>query len=82
MTAVVAPKIGSHLLMAINKQNNRHTILPQTDILFIMPCPKGIGSHHKSGKGKNQGRQQTTPRYNRCFNRNNRHSKRNELSLW
>ena len=33
--------------MTINKQNNRHTISPQTHIVFIMPCPKGIGSCQK-----------------------------------
>ena len=58
MTAVVAPKFGSRILMAINKQNNRHTIPPQTHISFIMPYFKGIGSRHKSGTGNNQGRQQ------------------------
>ena len=37
MTEVVAPKIGSHLLMAIDKQNNRHTTPPKTHVVFIMP---------------------------------------------
>ena len=45
-----------------------------------MPRPKGIGSRHKSGTGKNQGRQRTTPRDNRCFNCKDSHSKSNELS--
>ena len=44
----------------MNKQNNRHTTPPQTHIAFIVPRPKGIGSRHKSGTGKNQGRQRTT----------------------
>ena len=30
-----------------------------------MPCPKGIGSRHKSGTWDNEDRQQTTPRDNR-----------------
>ena len=71
---------GSKLLMAINKQNNRHTTPPQTHIAFTMPLPKGIVSRHKSGAGNNQGRQRTTPRDNRCFNCKDSHSKRNELS--
>ena len=74
-------KVGSHLLMAINKQNNRHTTPPQTHIEFIMPRFKGIGSCHKIGTGNNQGRQQTTPSNNLCFNRKDCHSKRNRLSL-
>ena len=73
-------KVGSRLLMAINKQNNRHTKLPQTHIAFIMPCTKSIGSRHNSGTGNNQGRQRTTPRDNRCFNRKDIHSKSNKLS--
>ena len=80
MTAVVAPKDGSHLLLAINKQNNIHTISPQNQIAFIMPCPKVIGSRHRSGTGNNQDRQRTTPCDNGCFNRKDSHSKRNELS--
>ena len=45
MTAAVAKKkIGSHLLLAINKQNNMHKTPPQTHIAFIIPRPKGIGS--------------------------------------
>ena len=67
--------------MAINKQNNRHRILPQTNILFIMPLPKGIVSRHKSGTEKNQGRQRTTTRDKRCFNLNDCHSNINKLSL-
>ena len=38
--------------MAINKQNKRHTTLTKTHIVVIMPRPKGVGSHHKSGTGK------------------------------
>ena len=69
-------------MMAIDKQNIRHTISPQTHILFVMPrSKKGIGGCHKSGTGNNQGRQRTTPRDNRGFNRNDCHSKSNELSL-
>ena len=68
--------------MAIDKQNNRHTISPQTHIVFIMPRSKKVlGRCHKSGTGNNQGRRWRTPRDNRGFNRNNRHSKSNELSL-
>ena len=67
--------------MAINKQNNRHKISPQTHILFIMPRPKGIGSLQKIGRGKNQGRQQITSLDKRYFNRNDCHLKSNELSL-
>ena len=50
-------------------------------VTIIIPRPKGIGSRHKSGMRNNRGRQQTTPRDNWCFNRNNFHSKMNELSL-
>ena len=46
-----------------------------------MPRPKGIGSCHKTGTGKNQGRQRTNTCDNRCFNCNDCHSKRNKLSL-
>ena len=67
--------------MAIDKQKNRYTKPTQTYITSIMPRPKGIGSRHKSGTGNNQGRQRTTPRDNRWFNRNTSHSKSNELSL-
>ena len=74
-------KFGFHLLMAIDKQNNRHKTPPQTHISFIMPRFKGISSHHKSGTGKNQGRKRTTPRDNQCFNRKDNHSKSNKLSL-
>ena len=80
MTAVVAQKIGSHLLSDINKQNNRHTTPPKTHIAFIMPRPKGIGSLHRSGTGNNQGRQQTNPFDNLFFNRKDSHSNSNELS--
>ena len=58
-------KVGSHLLLATKKQNNRHTTPPQTHISFIMPLPKHIGSYRKSGTGKNQIRQQMNP----CDNR-------------
>ena len=74
-------KVGSHLLMDINKKNNRHRISPQTYIVFIMPYTKGIGSRHKSGTGNNQGRQRTTPCDNRWFNINDFPSKSNDLSL-
>ena len=67
--------------MAINKQNIRHTISPQTHIVFIMPRPKDIGSCHKSGAGKNQGRQRTNPCDNRYFNCNDCHSKSKKFSL-
>ena len=67
--------------MSINKQNNRHKTPRKTHIAFIMPCFKGIGSLHKIGTGNNQGRQRMNPRRNRCFNRNECHSKRNKLSL-
>ena len=69
-------------MMAIDKQNNRHTISPQTHIVFIMPrSKKGLGRCQKSGTGNNQGRRPTTPRDNRRFNLNDCHSKRNELTL-
>ena len=42
---------------------------------------KGIGSLHKIGTGKNQGRKRTTPRDNQWFNRKYCHSKSNELSV-
>ena len=68
-------------MMAIDKQNNRHTISPQTHIAFIVPNSKKVlGRCHKSGTGNNQGRRQTTPRDNRGFNCNDCHSKSNELS--
>ena len=66
MTVFVAQKIGSHLFLAINKQNNMHTTPLQTHISFIMPRPKGIGSCHT--------------RDNRCFNCKYCHSKSNALS--
>ena len=75
MTAVVAPKYGSHLFLSIKKQNNSHTTPPQTHIAFIVPLPKGIGSRHKSGTWDNEGRQQTNPHDNRCFNINDINSK-------
>ena len=69
-------------MMAIEKQNNRHTISPQTHIVFIMPrSKKGLGRCHKSGTGNNQGRRRTTPRDNRGFNRNNCHSKSIKMSI-
>ena len=80
MTAVVTPKIGSHIFIAINKQNNRHKTPPRTHIAFIMPRPKGIGRCHKSRTGKNQGRQQTTPCDKRYSNCKDSHSKSNSFS--
>ena len=69
-------------MMAIDKQNNRHTISPQTHILFVMPrSNKGLGRCHKGGTGNNQGRRRTTPRNNRGFNRNNCHLKSIKMSL-
>ena len=69
-------------MMAIDKLNIRHTISPQTHILFVMPrSKKGLGRCHKSGTGKNQGRRWTTPCNNRGFNRNNCHSKSINMSL-
>ena len=82
MTPFVAPKFGSRLMMAIDKQNNRHTISPQTHIVFTMPrSKKGFGRCNKSGTWNNQGRRRTTPCDNRGFNCNECHSKSNELSL-
>ena len=74
-------KVGSHFLIATDKQNNRHTISPKNHIVFIMPRPKGIVSRHKIGTCNNKGRQRTTPCDNRCFNRNYCHSKINGMSL-
>ena len=69
-------------MMAIEKQNNTHTISLQTHIVFIMPrSKKGLGRCHKSGTVNNQGRRQKTPRDNQGLNRNDCHSKSNELSL-
>ena len=69
-------------MMAIDKQNIRHTISPQTNIVFIMPrSKKGLGGCHKSGTGNNQGRRRTTPHDNWGFNSNDCHSKSNEMSL-
>ena len=77
-----AKKFGSHLMMAIDKQNNRHTISSQTHIVFIMPrSKKGLGRCHKSDAGKNQGSRRRTPRDNQGFNRNNCHSKSIKMSL-
>ena len=42
---------------------------------------KGLGRCHKSGTGNNQGRRRTIPRDNRCFNRNDCHSKSIDMSL-
>ena len=56
--------------MAINKQNNRHTISPQIYIVFIIP--RGIEN--------NQDSQRTTHCDNWCFNRNCCHSKSNNFS--
>ena len=72
--------VGSCLLMAIKRQNNRHTTLPRTHIAFIMPHPKGIGSRHKSWTGNNQGRQRNNPCDNWWFNCKEIHSKSNDLS--
>ena len=47
-------------MVAINKQNNRDTTPPQTRIAFVMPCPKDIGTYHKSGTRNNQVKQQKT----------------------
>ena len=66
--------------MAINKQNNSHTTPLNTCIVFIMPFLKGVGSRHRSGTGNNQGRKQTAPRDNQCFNFKDSRSKRNEFS--
>ena len=53
-------------MIVIDKQNNRHTISPQTHIIFIIPrSKKSLGRCHKSGTGNNQGRRRTTPRDNR-----------------
>ena len=50
-------------MMAIDKPNNRHTISPQTHVVFIMPLPnKGLGRCHKSGTRNNRGGRRTTPR--------------------
>ena len=69
-------------MMAIDKQNIRHTISPQTHILFVMPrSKKGLGRFNKRVTVNNQGRLRTTPRDNRGFNRNYCHSKINEISL-
>ena len=69
-------------MMAIDKQNIRHKISPQTHIVFIVPrSNKGLGRCHKSGTGNNQCRRRTTLRDNWGFNRNDCHSKSNEMSL-
>ena len=69
-------------MMAIDKQNNRHTISPQTHIVFVMPrSKKGLGRCHKNGTEENKGRRRTTPRDNQGFNRNDCHSKSIEMPL-
>ena len=69
-------------MIAIDKQNIRHTISPQNHILFVMSrSKKGIGRYHKSGTENNQDRRRTTPRNNRGFNRNDCHSKSIKMSL-
>ena len=65
MTAVVAPEIWLSYFDGHRKKNNRQTTAPQTHIAFIIPRFKGTVSHHKSGTGKNQGRQRRTHRDNR-----------------
>ena len=67
-------------MLAINNKNNRHTTPPQTNIAFIMPRPKSIGSHHKSGTRNNQGRQKMSPFDNRCFKSKESHRNSNKLS--
>ena len=57
----------SPFLMAINKQNNRHTTPLETHIAFIMPRPKVSGSRQKSGTGENTGSQWMNPRNNQFF---------------
>ena len=59
-------RVGPHLFLAINKQNNMQTTPPKTHIAFIMPHPKGIGSFHT--------------RDNRYFKFKDNNSKSNELS--
>ena len=69
-------------MMAIDKQNNRQKISPQSHIVFIISCSKKVlGRCHKSGTGNNQGRRRTTPCDNQGFNYNDCHSKSNESSL-
>ena len=69
-------------MMAIDKQNIRHTISPQTYMVFIMPrSKKGLGRAHKSGTGNNKGRQRTTPFDNRGFNHIDFHLKSKKMSL-
>ena len=69
-------------MMAIDKQNIRHKISPKTHIVFIMlRSKKGLGRCHKSGTGNNQGRRRITPRDNQGLNRNDCHSKSNDMSL-
>ena len=139
MTAVVAKKVGSNILMAIDKKiigtQHQHKLIlhssfhvqrvlvvatkveqgtirgrqqknprdnqcfnskdshskinkflspvisvsPPLNNSFIIPRPKGIGSRHNSVTGKNQGRQQTTPCYNCCFNRKDVNSNINDF---
>ena len=73
-------KVHSHILMAINKQNNRHKTAPKTHIAFIMPRSKGIGRCHKSGTGNYRCRQQGNDHDNRCSNFKDSHVKSNEFS--
>ena len=69
-------------MMAIDKQNIRNTISPQTHTLFVMTrSKKSLGRYHKSGTGNNQGRRRKTPRDNRGFNHNDCYSKSIEMSL-
>ena len=69
-------------MMAIDKQNIRHTISLQNHIVFVMPrSKKGFGRCHKSGTRENQGRRRTTSCDNRGFNRNDCHSKSIKMSL-
>ena len=69
-------------MMSIDKQNIRHTISPQTHILFLMPrSKKGLWRCHKSGTGNIQGRPRTTVRVYLGFIRKDYHSKIIERSL-
>ena len=82
MNAVVAPKSFSHILLAINKKNNRHTTPKQTHISIIMPRQKGIVRCHKSVTWNNRGRQQKTPCDNRCFNFKESHQIALSCNCW
>ena len=69
-------------MMAIEKQNIRHTISPKTHILSVKPrSKKCLGRCHKSVTENNQGRRRRTPRDNQGCNRNDCHSKSIEMSL-